>query len=93
MASKRVVGFEVGRNYFIRTVTHHYTGKLVGLTPTELILVDAAWIPDDGRFADCIAKGTPEEVEPYPDGHAVIINRQALVDATAWAHELPRAQK
>lgn len=85
--------WEVGENYFIRTVTHHFTGRLVKVTSTELVLVDAAWIADDGRFADCIAKGTVNEVEPFPDGQQVIIGRGSLIDATLWAHELPRTQK
>ena len=30
--------FEIGKNYFIRTVTHHHTGKLVAVGPQELVL-------------------------------------------------------
>ena len=42
--------FEVGKAYLIRTVTFYYTGKLSRITSKELILEDAAWIPDTGRF-------------------------------------------
>ena len=42
--------YNIGANYFIRTVTHHHTGKLVQVTSQELVLVDAAWIADDGRL-------------------------------------------
>lgn len=85
--------WQVGKNYFIRTVTHHFTGKLVAVTDREIIFVDAAWIADDGRFSECIANGTPSEVEPYPDGAHVLVGRASLIDATVWNHELPRTVK
>ena len=84
--------WQVGECYFIRAVTHHYTGRLVKVTPMELVLVDAAWIADSGRFAQCIANGTLSEVEPYPDGQEVVVGRGALVDATLWQHPLPREE-
>jgi hypothetical protein len=72
--------WEIGRVYLIRTVTHIDTGRLVAVTPHELVVEDAAWIADTGRFADAIAKAEFGEVEPYPDG-IVIIGRGALIDA------------
>ena len=84
--------YEIGAAYFIRTVTFHYTGRLVRVTEHELVLEDAAWIADNGRFSDALAKGTLNEVEPYPVGH-VIIGRGSLVDAVFWPHALPRVQK
>jgi hypothetical protein len=83
--------YQVGKNYFIRTVTHHYTGRLIRVTPKELVLEDAAWIADDGRFMDCIKDGKVDEVEPYQD--EVVIGRGAILDATIWRHKLPRDQK
>ena len=50
--------FEVGANYFIRTVTHHLTGKLVEVYPTELVLIDAAWIADDGKLCQALKTET-----------------------------------
>ena len=85
--------FEVGENYFIRTVTHHFTGKLVEVHPNELVLEQAAWIPDDGRFAQAVDKGTFSEVEPFPDGAKAIINRASLVDAVKIGFKLPISQK
>ena len=52
----------------------------------ELILEDAAWIADTGRFSDAI-----NEVEPFPDGK-VIVSRGALIDAVK-INSLPREQK
>ena len=84
--------WQIGGNYFIRTVTHHITGRLVAVTRFELVLEDAAWIADDGRFADALEKGKLDEVEPYPEGK-VIVGRGSLIDASPWKHELPRTQK
>lgn len=84
--------YNIGKNYFIRTVTFHYTGKLKGVTDKELILEDVAWIADDGRFKEAVENGTFAEVEPYPKGE-VIIGRGAILDATQIKFELPRKQK
>ncbi len=85
--------WKVGKNYFIRTVTHHLTGQLVKVTREELVLKDAAWIADDGRFMQAIKNGELKEVEPFPDDVEVIVGRGSLIDACIWAHELPRTQK
>lgn len=85
--------YQVEKNYFIRTVTHHFTGKLIKVTKHELVLVDAAWIADDGRFHDAMAKGKLNEVEPYLDGQEVIIGRGSIIDACVWGYDLPREQK
>jgi hypothetical protein len=84
--------YQVGKNYFIRTVTHHYTGKLVRVTAQELVLEDAAWIADDGRFSKALEDGELNEVEPFPAGD-VIIGRGAVLDASIWGTALPRKVK
>ena len=84
--------YAVGANYLIRTVTMTYTGNLVEVGDKELVLLDAAWIADSGRWADAVAKGTFSEVEPYPDGKRVIIGRGAILDAVEIT-TIPRSQK
>ena len=84
--------YEVGKNYFIRTVTHHYTGQLLAVFPQELVLVDAAWIADDGRFADAVSTGSFNEVEPFPAGR-VVLGRGSILDATVINYPVPRSQK
>lgn len=84
--------YVVGKSYFIRTVTHHYTGKLVAIYPGELVLEDVAWIADDGRFADALETGEFSEIEPYPDGE-VILSRGAVLDVSEYKFPLPRYQK
>lgn len=83
--------FEVGKAYMIRTVTMHYTGRVVAVTDSDVVLEDAAWIADTGRFADSLASGELAEVEPYPG--RVAICRGAMVDFAEWCHKLPRTQK
>jgi hypothetical protein len=83
--------FEVGKAYFIRSVTYHYTGRLVTITDTDLVLASAAWIAESGRFSEALKIGRLNEVEPYPD--KVILQRSAIVDACEWLHDLPREVK
>ncbi len=79
-----------GKNVFVRTVTHHYTGRLAAVEDGFLQLDEAAWIADDGRFADALAEGKLAEVEPYPGTCYVALG--AIVDVSEWLHDLPREQ-
>src|SRR3990167_3501968 len=72
--------WRIGANYLIRTVTMIDTGRLVAVTEHELVLEDAAWIADTGRFAQAVEKAEFGEVEPFPAGR-VIVGRGAVVDA------------
>ena len=83
--------FEIGRKYLIRTVTLYYTGRITSITGSDLVLSDAAWIADTGRFNDCLKNGELNEVEPFVSD--VILPRSGIIDATIWDHELPRVQK
>ena len=81
----------IGNAVIIRTVTHYYTGRIVALSDAEIVLLDAAWIADTGRWSTALDTGALHEVEPYPA--AVSISRGAIVDVTTWAHALPRDQR
>lgn len=83
--------WRIGANYLIRTVTMIDTGRLVEVTPTELVLEDAAWIADSGRFSDAVHKALFNEVEPFPEGR-VIIGRGSVIDAVEIT-TIPRSQK
>ena len=91
-SQRRLHPYKVGANYFIRTVTHHYTGKLVEVFPQELVLEGACWIADDGRFADALKTGEFSEVEPFASDQ-VVIGRGAIIDACILATSLPASQK
>jgi len=73
---------EVGKDYFIRTVTHYFTGRLVWVGEKELVLEDAAWIADTGRFNTFMLGKDVNEVEPFPNGSRVIVARGSLIDMT-----------
>ena len=77
--------WDIGSCYLIRTVTMIQTGRLVRVTPQELVLHEAAWIADTGRFADALRSLDFLEVEPFPDG-PVIVGRGAIVDAVKIAN-------
>lgn len=89
--------YEVGSNYYIRTVTYHFVGELIAKyskgSVSELIFKKCSWIAESGRYADALKKGEFEEVEPYPPNVKVSINRTAIVDGSEWLHDLPTKQK
>ena len=83
--------WEIGSIYLIRTVTMIDTGRLVAVTEQELVLEDAAWIADTGRFSDSLKKAEFSEVEPFPGGR-VIVGRGSVIDAVKIS-KAPRSQK
>lgn len=83
--------FELGKAYLIRTVTMHYTGRVVRVTDSDVVLEDAAWIADTGRYANSLSDGVLSEVEPYPG--TVAVCRGGMIDFAEWTHKLPRDQK
>ena len=70
----------IGKPYLIRTVTMIDTGILVSMNQHEIILKDAAWVADTGRFNEALKSGRFGEVEPFPDG-LVAIGRGSIIDA------------
>ena len=80
----------IGQAYHVETVTKYWTGRLVAVYDSELILEDAAWIAHTGRYADFFENG-PEEVEPVPG--PVGISRGAIVAWQEWPIALPREQR
>jgi hypothetical protein len=84
--------WDIGKDYVIRTVTMIQVGKLVDVQESELVLEDAAWIADTGRWADFLASGKVNEIEPFPDGR-VIVGRHSIIDACIWKHGRLRTQK
>jgi hypothetical protein len=88
---KLSVPFKVGQAYFIRTVTYFATGKVKAIVGNFLVLEDAAWIADTGRFREAIMKGILNEVEPVEV--EMFVNINSITDAFDWKHKLPRDQK
>lgn len=82
---------QVGQAYLIRTPTVYHLGRVVRITPTEIVLNEAGWLADTGRFSDCITSGSFSEYEPMGDG--VIVPRCNISDMTPWRHALPKERK
>ena len=84
--------YKIGEIYQIRTVTMGYVGRLKSVHQQELVLEDAAWIPDFGRWQQACETGEYAEVEPFRKGQPVVIGRGTLLDAQI-APKLQLAQK
>jgi hypothetical protein len=80
----------IGKSFFIRTVTYHLTGRVTKIFANMLVLEDAAWIADSGRFMQAIKEGKLNEVEPVG---SAIVNIGAVVDMFPWKHALPNKQQ
>jgi len=91
VAPRLTHSFVIGQKYLIRTVTMYYTGWLASTNTTDLVLSQAAWISDTGRFHDALKTGSLNEVEPFV--HDVVVPRAVIIDATQWDHDLPQVQK
>jgi hypothetical protein len=90
-ARGNATSLRVGTKVIIRTVTHYYTGEIVAITDTDIVLKDAAWIGDTGRWNKALTDGVLGEVEPFPG--ACIVMRDKISDVTEWGHKLPREVK
>lgn len=90
-ATRQELPFTVGEKVFIRTVTHYLTGQIKRVVGKFLVLKDAAWIADSGRFMQAIEEGKLSEVEPFTSD--VRVNTDTIVDCYQWLFELPRSQK
>jgi hypothetical protein len=69
-----------GKVYAIRTVTMIYTGRLVAENEMQLLLEDAAWIPETERWMDFAATGAHREAEPYT--RPVVLFKSGILDVT-----------
>lgn len=81
----------VGQAYLFRGVTNYNLGRVVEVVGQYVILEDASWVADIGRFSEALKTGKLKEVEPYPSEMSV--NVAACVDFCPWDHELPTKAK
>ena len=85
--------YEIGKCYLIRTVTFFHIGKLTAVYRGELILSDAAWVADTGKWSKAMQEG-PDMLDEVEMHHGpVIVSRSAIVDAVEWKHPLPTETK
>jgi hypothetical protein len=81
----------IGKNVFVRTVTHYHVGRLISVDKKFIRLADASWVADTGRFSQALATGTLNEVEKFAGD--VWVSTGAVIDITPWAHDLPAATR
>lgn len=72
--------YKIGQAYLFRTVTYAVSGVVARVTNHEIVVTDAAWIADTGRFGEALKTGIFSEIEAAPDGE-VIVGRGAVTDA------------
>jgi hypothetical protein len=86
--------WNLGQKVFLRKVTMIDTGVIVALYDDYLVLVQAAWIADTGRYANAMKDGPSvfAEVEPYPSEKAIICALGDFVDGFHPDWELPSKQ-
>ena len=89
--SAQPLPFKVGDKLFVRTVTYFMTGQVREIVGAFLVMEQAAWVADTGRFMDALDSSNFSEVEPFPSGSA-ILNTNAIIDASP-INDLPTVQR
>ena len=76
--------FEIGAEVFIKTVTYHYTGRIVDVAEGFVFLEDVAWIADSGRFTEFMKEEKePQSLESELYGDRVVkINIGSITEVT-----------
>ena len=73
--------FEIGKNYLIRTATFTLTGKIKKITKDFIVLSEADWIADTGRFSEALKDSDKfSEVEPFQND--AFVGKLSIIDAT-----------
>lgn len=85
-ARTKQVPFKAGDKVFIRTVTLYYTGLIKEIVGDWIVLEQASWIADTGRFFDFLKDGTCNEYESFQK--PVSIPTGSVIDITEWSHKL-----
>jgi hypothetical protein len=87
--------FEIGKSYFIRTVTMAHVGKLEAVYDDVFVFSNASWVADCGRLSDAMTSGfealSASELEPFVNN--IFVGRGALIDMTVYNFPLPTKQK
>ena len=86
---------EVGTKVYLHTATFAYVGVLVEKGPTYLVLKEASWIADTGRFS-AFAKGEFDdrsEIEVLPRDSLKVVAVGGLISAMPFLGELPKVSK
>lgn len=84
--------FRIGKQYFIRTATMYWTGRVKAIEGHFAVLEEAAWIADVGRYNEAMEDSSKyNEVEPVKQD--AIVNLDAVIDAVEITYPLLRSVK
>jgi hypothetical protein len=75
---------------FIRTVTYHAVGQVVGQIGEFIELANASCVFNSGSLSDAALKGTLQESEFVGK---MFVNRNSITDMFPWKHDLPKTSK
>ena len=87
--------FEVGKRYFIRSVTHHLLGHVVEVCDLCVVMDKCTWIADDGKFSAAMRGEWSDsaEHEIYPPEVRVSVYFGGLIDSCQWTKSLITSTK
>ncbi len=83
---------EVGKHYFVRTVTFAYIGRLSALTSDIFQLDNATWIAATGPFGQFVRTGDTEEKDSYPCNLKINLRRALIIETFEWPSDLPDSE-
>ncbi len=75
---------EIGKCYFVRTLSDHWVGRVIAVQPFSVTLEDAAWIADCGRLHVFMRDGKTNNMEIEPVGEVTC----QWVAYLPWPHKL-----
>jgi hypothetical protein len=83
--------FKEGDAILLRTVTMIDLGRVRTIGPDYIVLDEAGWVADTGRFSRMLETGELNEFEKAPSW--LLVGRGAICDVFPWPHALPKATK
>lgn len=87
---KKIYPFKIGEKYLIRTVTYFSLGQIERIEGDFIVLSQASWVADTGRFTQALKDGKLNEVEITGEAY---VNINTIVDVFPWKHKLPMEQQ
>jgi hypothetical protein len=87
---KKIYPFKIGNKYLFRTVSYFALGQIERVEGDFVVLSQASWVVDTGRFTQALKDGALSEVEISGECY---VNIASIVDVFPWKHELPTKQQ
>ncbi len=83
-----MVRFVHGQAYYVETFGKAWVGRVCDATETEVVLENAAWVADTGRYHTFLSTGRSEQVEVEPTTQRVTIPLAYVSSKMDWPHPL-----